>query len=418
MLLVSPDAATWKLWPALPTNWIEPEPLSCALMPVAASAALPAIAVLILARVVVSVSVVAKLTEIAPAVPVRPVPVIFRPTVSAAAGAANVAAAVAVTSAALPVEPLEKLPSSAVATWSPPWTWKAVEALLAIAGYHRWDWWRSPRQVRVLERRCLLAVAVARCLDRRIDGRYQRVGIGDAVQIDGHGDGVAAAGVGESRTCNGEVGGVVGDRRLVGGVGQDVRHAGGAAAADVGARLAGGLHAFEAEAFASTVAWLRSTPTLPLVVAETPLDDWPPPMNTLRLVAKLPPWFKPIACAWRLISPNTLWNSVFNTLRSPVKVPEADSVASDLAVSRRLPMLLMPLSAVCNSFCPLVAFWIPCVSTDSVERSPLAIAKPAASSPELTMRKPEVTWLIVWLWKVTGLSTVVLPHCTSGRCWC
>ena len=50
---------------------------------------------------------------------------------------------------------------------------------------------------------------------------------------------------------------------------------------------------------------------------------------------------RPMACAWRSTSRNTLWNSLFSTERDPVKVPEADWVASvpspltsDVVISR------------------------------------------------------------------------------------
>ncbi len=57
---------------------------------------------------------------------------------------------------------------------------------------------------------------------------------------------------------------------------------------------------------ASTVARLRSTETLPLVVSLTPPEACPPPMKTLKFFASDPPWFNPMDCAWRLISLRTL----------------------------------------------------------------------------------------------------------------
>ena len=84
-------------------------------------------------------------------------------------------------------------------------------------------------------------------------------------------------------------------------------------------------------------------------------------------------------------------------MRSPVKVLLTDSVARVLARSSNWEMLFTPPSTVCREAKPSLAFWIPCVKTAWSLRSPLAMARPAASSPEFTMRKPEVTSLIVWV---------------------
>src|ERR1700722_3309830 len=129
---MSPAVDTWKLDPVLPVNEIVPAALADAVMPVAASAALPAIAVLSFPTVVAAVSVVSKATLKSPCVPVRPAPVICSCTVSAAPGAENVWAAAALTVATLPVAPVEKLPSSAFDTWSAPCTWNADVALLKL----------------------------------------------------------------------------------------------------------------------------------------------------------------------------------------------------------------------------------------------------------------------------------------------
>src|ERR1043166_22153 len=102
-------------------------------IPVAASGASAAIAVLMLATADPMVSVVAMARDKSLAAePFRPAPRIRTFTVSAAAGAENAAPAVAVTLATLPVEPLEKLPSNAVETRSPPCTWNAVDAALNV----------------------------------------------------------------------------------------------------------------------------------------------------------------------------------------------------------------------------------------------------------------------------------------------
>ncbi len=70
----------------------------------------------------------------------------------------------------------------------------------------------------------------------------------------------------------------------------------------------------------STVEWVRSMPTDPFWIAVVVPLLAPPPMNTERDFANAPPWFRPIACAWRLTSVSTLWNSLFSTPRSPVNV--------------------------------------------------------------------------------------------------
>src|ERR1700687_524476 len=57
--------------------------------------------------------------------------------------------------------------------------------------------------------------------------------------------------------------------------------------------------------WASTVDLDRSMDTEPLLIAAVPVAPRPPPMNTARLLAKIPPWFKPMDCACRLISLST-----------------------------------------------------------------------------------------------------------------
>ena len=60
----------------------------------------------------------------------------------------------------------------------------------------------------------------------------------------------------------------------------------------------------------------------------------PPPMNTEMLllywlaVVPPPPLASPMLAAWRLISPSSVWNSLFSVARLPENVPEADCVAS------------------------------------------------------------------------------------------
>ncbi len=86
---------------------------------------------------------------------------------------------------------------------------------------------------------------------------------------------------------------------------------------------------------------------------------------------------------------------MFSVVRSPVNVPEADSAASVFMRSNICEMLFNPPSTICNCVRPLLAFWTPCVSSAMSARYWLATAKPAASSPEELMRKPEVSrWIV------------------------
>ena len=89
---------------------------------------------------------------------------------------------------------------------------------------------------------------------------------------------------------------------------------------------------------------------------------------------------------------------MFSTVRDPAKVPDADCVASVRARSSSFEMLLMPPSMICSVDNPSLALRTPCVSTAWSDRKPLAIASPAASSPDDTIRKPEVTRLMVRCW--------------------
>src|ERR1035437_4471051 len=103
----------------------------------------------------------------------------------------------------------------------------------------------------------------------------------------------------------------------------------------------------------STVDLDRSTPTKLLAVAATPESATPPlplpaPRYTCRLLAKVPPVFNPMDCAWRSISARSVWNSPFRVARLPVNVPEADCVASVFSRSRIDEMLLIPPSMICN----------------------------------------------------------------------
>lgn len=147
---------------------------------------------------------------------------------------------------------------------------------------------------------------------------------------------------------------------------------------------------------ASTVEVNRSMATLPLPIVSALVAPRPPPMNTFRFLANTPPVFNPMDCDWRSISPSTLWNSLSSTVRSPVKVPDADCAASVRARSRSCEMLFRPPSMVCRLDKPSLAFRIPCVITARSERKPLAMARPAASSPELMIRNPDVTRLMVF----------------------
>src|ERR1035438_6943172 len=65
-----------------------------------------------------------------------------------------------------------------------------------------------------------------------------------------------------------------------------------------------------------------------------------------RLLAKPPPVFNPMDWACRSISVISVWNSLFNTLRSPVKVREEDCEARVFKRSRIWDMLLMPPSMI------------------------------------------------------------------------
>jgi hypothetical protein len=72
-------------------------------------------------------------------------------------------------------------------------------------------------------------------------------------------------------------------------------------------------------------------------------------------LANEPPVLIPTAWACRSISPTTDWNSEFNTARSPVKVPDADCVASVFKRSSIWEMLLMPPSTIWSCETPSLA---------------------------------------------------------------
>ena len=112
----------------------------------------------------------------------------------------------------------------------------------------------------------------------------------------------------------------------------------------------------------------------------------PPPINTLILLAYVPLASIFTFCAWRSISVDRLWNSLFSVSRSPVKVAEADCVARVFKRSSILEMLFMPPSTICNVLTPSLALRTPWVSSATSLRNLLATAKPAASSPEELMR--------------------------------
>src|ERR1035438_83676 len=82
--------------------------------------------------------------------------------------------------------------------------------------------------------------------------------------------------------------------------------------------------------------------------------------------------------------------------RKPRQGHSLEHRSSVLARSSNCVMLFMPPSTVCRLARPSLAFWIPCVRTAWSAASPLAMARPAASSPELTMRRPDVTSLMVF----------------------
>ena len=113
----------------------------------------------------------------------------------------------------------------------------------------------------------------------------------------------------------------------------------------------------------STVDFDRSTLSEPLATWSAPSAPRPPPMKTDSDLANVPFVFIPIAFDWRSISAITFWNSPFSTLREPVKVSEADCVASVLARSSSLPIFEIPPSIVCNVAIASLALRTPCVST-------------------------------------------------------
>ena len=146
----------------------------------------------------------------------------------------------------------------------------------------------------------------------------------------------------------------------------------------------------------STVEVDRSTATLPLVILAALVLPAPPPIKTLRFLASLPPMSRPMVCACRSISVKIEPNSLFSTAREPENVPVADCVAKVRARSINFEMLFKPPSTICNWLKPSLALRMPCVMTLMSLRKPLAMAKPAASSPLEVMRRPEVTREIVF----------------------
>ena len=86
--------------------------------------------------------------------------------------------------------------------------------------------------------------------------------------------------------------------------------------------------------------------------------------------------------AWRVISVNSDWYSLFSVARSPENVLEADWVASVLSRSRMFEMLLRPPSTICRMLMPSLAFQTPWGNSAVSLRSKLATARPAASSPK------------------------------------
>ena len=129
---------------------------------------------------------------------------------------------------------------------------------------------------------------------------------------------------------------------------------------------------------------------VPLAVSAVPAEFAPPPTYTPILAAKWPPVARPTPCACRSISVTRLWYSLFSTLRSPVKVPDEDWVARVFNRSSILPMLFMPPSMIWSCATPSLALRTPCMSSEVSLRNLLAIARPAASSPDELMRNPDV----------------------------
>src|SRR5579862_1020650 len=97
---------------------------------------------------------------------------------------------------------------------------------------------------------------------------------------------------------------------------------------------------------------------------------------------------RPATVASRSISDRTDANSLFNFVRSTVDEDDADWVASVERRSSRFEMLLSAPSLICRSDRPSLALRMPWLSTCTFDRSELATARPAASSPELLMRRP------------------------------
>ncbi len=115
---------------------------------------------------------------------------------------------------------------------------------------------------------------------------------------------------------------------------------------------------------ASTVEPVRFMFTVPLEVLNEPVPAaLPPPTYTASEVANCPPVFRPMACAWRLISPSRLWNSPFGTVREPVNVSEADWVARVRRRSNIWEMLFMPPSMICRVLMPSLALRTPWVTS-------------------------------------------------------
>ena len=100
------------------------------------------------------------------------------------------------------------------------------------------------------------------------------------------------------------------------------------------------------------------------VTVEFALELWPPPIYTPRLTALavlLSP--RPTLFACRSISDNSPEYSFSRVARLPVKVCEADSVASVCRRSSIWETLLRPPSMICNWLTPWLAFSTPWFSS-------------------------------------------------------